>query len=106
MLAESRRHLEGSPAPEPDGAGGSFSDVLRRTNPYGYSILNLDVMTARAATLSTKDEDLMCYTLPDGRYLVKGVEWLVLLIADKDAWLISAYRTLPGKFNPVAAINW
>ncbi|HKB58245.1 MAG TPA: alginate lyase family protein [Lacunisphaera sp.] len=105
-LAESRRQLKDVLLPNQMAPDGSFPDELRRTKPYGYSIFNLDVMTALAAVLSTKDEDLMRYTLPDGRSLVKGVEWLAPFIADKGAWLKSVHRTLPGKTNPVVTNEW
>jgi hypothetical protein len=41
--------------------------------------------------------------LPDGRSLVKGVEWLAPFIADKDSWVKSVYKTVPtaGQANPV-----
>ena len=86
VLAECRRrlteiHLPGQMAPD-----GSFPEELRRTKPYGYSIFNLDVMTALAVVLSTKDDDLMRFTLPDGRSLVKGVAFLAPFIADKGKW--------------------
>jgi hypothetical protein len=62
-----------------------FAEVAR-TKPYGYSIFNLDVMTALAVVLSTPDENLMNSTLPDGRNLVKGVAFLAPFLADKSRW--------------------
>jgi hypothetical protein len=44
--------------------------------------------------LSTKDEDLMTFTLPDGRSLVKGVAWLAPYLADKNAWLKSVHKPM------------
>jgi hypothetical protein len=67
-------------------ADGSFPEELRRTKPYGYSIFNLDVMTAVAMALSTEGDDLMRFTLPDGRGLVRGVEFLAPYLADKGKW--------------------
>ena len=40
-------------------ADGSFPEELRRTKPYGYSIFNLDAMTALAVVGSTRNENLM-----------------------------------------------
>ncbi|HEU5080387.1 MAG TPA: alginate lyase family protein [Opitutaceae bacterium] len=86
VLAECRQRLISVHLPKQMAADGSFPLELKRTKPYGYSIFNLDVMTALAVVLSTKDEDLMRYTLPDGRSLVKGVEYLAPFIADKRTW--------------------
>jgi len=68
-------------------ADGSFPRELARTKPYGYSIFNLDVMTALAVVLSTPEENLLTWSLPDGRNLVKGVAFLAPYLADKEAWL-------------------
>ncbi len=97
-LAEARKHLKEVLLPSQMAPDGSFPDELRRTKPYGYSIFNLDVMTGLAVVLSTKDEDLMRFTLPDGRSLVKGVEFLAPYLADKDAWLKSVHSFQAG--NP------
>lgn len=97
VLAECRRrlkefHLSVQMAPD-----GSFSDEVRRTKPYGYSIFHLDVMTALATLLSTPDEDLVQFHLPDGRGLVRGIEWLAPFITDKEAWLKSVRRPPKGR---------
>jgi hypothetical protein len=65
---------------------GSFPLELKRTKPYGYSLFNLDAMTTLAQVLSTKKENLWDFTLPDGRALQKGVEFLYPFIADKSTW--------------------
>ncbi|HEY0943968.1 MAG TPA: alginate lyase family protein [Opitutaceae bacterium] len=95
-LAECRARLKEVLLPNQMAPEGSFPDELRRTKPYGYSIFNLDVMTALAVVLSTPAEDLMTFTLPDGRSLAKGVAWLAPFIANKNAWLETVHRTLPG----------
>jgi hypothetical protein len=100
-LAECRTRLKEVLLPNQMAPDGSFPDELRRTKPYGYSIFNLDVMAALAVVLSTPNEDLMRYTLPDGRSLVRGVEWLAPFIADKKAWLQTVHRTLPGNPKPI-----
>jgi Alginate lyase len=104
-LAEARKHLKEVLLPNQMAPNGSFPDELRRTKPYGYSIFNLDVMTALAVVLSTKDEDLMNFKLPDGRSLVKGVEFLAPYIADKEAWLKSVHRFRAG-IPPVPTDEW
>ena len=67
-------------------ADGSFPLELARTKPYGYSIFNLDVMTGLAVVLSTPRENAMTLALPDGRSMVRGVEFLAPFLADKSAW--------------------
>jgi hypothetical protein len=86
VLAECRRRLTEVHLPNQMASDGSFPEELRRTKPYGYSIFNLDVMTALAVVLSTEQDNLMKFTLPDGRSLVKGVEYLAPFIADKTKW--------------------
>lgn len=86
-LAECRKRLTEIHLPNQMAADGSFPQEVARTKPYGYSIFNLDVMTGLAVALSTPDDNLMTFTLPDGRSLVKGVAWLAPYVADKNAWL-------------------
>lgn len=96
VLAESRTRLKEVLLPGQMAADGSFPEELRRTKPYGYAIFNLDVMTALAAVLSTPEENLMNWSLPDGRNLAKGVAWLAPFIADKNLWLQTVHRSSPG----------
>ena len=86
VLAECRQRLKAVHLPNQMGADGSFPRELARTKPYGYSIFNLDVMTGLAVVLSTKEENLMTYILPDGRSLVRGVGFLAPFLADKGKW--------------------
>jgi hypothetical protein len=95
-LKESRRRFKEVLLPNQMSADGSFPEELRRTKPYGYSIFNLDVMTALAVVISTPDEDFVLWSLPDGRNVAKGIAWLAPFIADKDAWLKNVLRTKPG----------
>lgn len=76
-----RRDLLTQMAPD-----GSFPRELARTKPYGYSIFNLDVMTATAAVLSTRDEKLVTQKLDDGRSLERAIVWLAPFLADKSKW--------------------
>lgn len=92
VLAECRRRLKEEHIPNQMGLDGSFPQELRRTKPYGYAIFNLDVMTACAVVLSTPEENLMTWTLPDGRSLVKAVAWLAPYLADKGTWLKQVKR--------------
>jgi hypothetical protein len=95
-LAESRKRLKEVLLPGQMAADGSFPEELRRTKPYGYAIFNLDVMAALAVVASTPQENLMTWSLPDGRSLAKGVAWLAPFIADKELWLRTVHRTAPG----------
>ena len=91
-LAAARARLKEILLPTQMAADGSFPQELRRTKPYGYSIFNLDVMTALAVVCSTPEENLMTWSLPDGRNLVKGVAWLAPYVADKNAWLKNVHK--------------
>lgn len=86
VLAECRRRLKEIHLPTQMAPDGSFPLELERTKPYGYSIFNLDVMAALAVVVSTPGENLMTWALPDGRSLVKGVEFLAPYVADKARW--------------------
>lgn len=67
-------------------ADGSFPRELARTKSYGYSIFNLDVMTATAVVLSTPEENLVRASLSDGRSLLRAIGWLAPFLADKTKW--------------------
>ena len=62
---------------------GSFPLELKRTKPYGYSLFNLDIMSTLAHVLGQKAWD---FTLPDGRNIQKGVDFLRPFVADKSIW--------------------
>jgi hypothetical protein len=86
VLAACRQRFKTDLLPHQMALDGSFPQELKRTKPYGYAIFNLDVMTSLAAVLSTPEDNLMNFTLPDGRSLVKGVAWLAPYLADKRRW--------------------
>ncbi len=65
---------------------GSFPRELARTKPYGYSIFQLDNMATLCQVLSTTNDDLWNFTLPDGRGIRKAVEFLYPYLADKSKW--------------------
>jgi hypothetical protein len=67
-------------------ADGGFTAELARTKPYGYSLFVLDAMAMVAQIASTPDDDLWRFTLPDGRGLALGLEFIAPYIADKSAW--------------------
>jgi hypothetical protein len=65
---------------------GSFPLELKRTKPYNYSLFNLDAMSVICTILSTEKDNLWNFTLPDGRNMKKGVEFMLPYIAEKSKW--------------------
>ena len=65
---------------------GSFPLEMARTKPYGYSLFNLDAMAILVQTLSSRDDDLWKWRMPDGRGMAKAMEFMVPFIADKKGW--------------------
>ncbi|HEX3730341.1 MAG TPA: alginate lyase family protein, partial [Opitutaceae bacterium] len=86
VLERCRQRLLDDLLPNQMAADGSFPRELARTKPYGYSIFNLDVMTALAQVLSRPGENLIDYTLSDGRSLAKGIAFLAPYLADRGRW--------------------
>ena len=72
--------------PNQEAADGSFPEELRRTKPYGYSIFNLDAMSILVQTLTTKDDNLWTWQLPDGRGMARAVAWMFPFLEDKKKW--------------------
>ena len=68
------------------GADGSFPLETARTKPYGYSLFNLDAMATVAQILSTAQDDLWPFELPDGRGLRKAVAWMAPWIRSRKGW--------------------
>ncbi len=56
---------------------GSFPLELERTKPYSYSMFNLDGMATVAWILSDSSSNLWQFSLPDGRGMKKGVEFII-----------------------------
>jgi len=79
-------------------ADGSFPEELRRTKPYGYSLFNLEAMAGLCQLLSTPpkerrgihfvaaEDDLWSFTLPDGRGMRRGMQFMVPYMRDKKSW--------------------
>ena len=65
---------------------GSFPRELGRTKPYGYSLFNLEAMATIAQILSTPEDDLWTFELPDGRGMRKAMAYMVPYIRDKKTW--------------------
>jgi hypothetical protein len=77
--------------PNQEAPDGSFPLELARTKPYGYSLFNLDAMatlvqTITVQTLTTRDDNLWTWKLPDGRGMAKAMAYMAPFIADKSKW--------------------
>ena len=72
--------------PNQEAADGSFPLELARTKPYGYSLFNLDAMSILAQTLTTREDNLWTWQLPDGRGMARAVAYMYPYIADKSKW--------------------
>ena len=64
---------------------GSFPLEMRRTKPYGYSLFNLDAMTAICQILSTSADNLWTFETTDGRGMRKAMSFMTPYIRDKKA---------------------
>lgn len=65
---------------------GSFPLELKRTKPYGYSLFNLDAMTALCQVASVPTNNLFNYITDDGKHIGKGIEFLYPFTKDKSKW--------------------
>lgn len=81
-----RNRLKTVLIPDQMAQDGSFPLELKRAKPYSYSIFNLDAMATVCQILSTKQENLWQFELPDGRGLRKAVAFLYPYIKDKKSW--------------------
>jgi hypothetical protein len=73
--------------PKQMAADGSFPLELKRTKPYGYSIFQADNVAILCVLLSTRQEDLWKFKLPDGNTPLKSTEFIYPYLADKQKWL-------------------
>ena len=85
-LAECRRRFKEVFIPNQMAKDGGFPLELKRTKPYAYSIFQLDNMVTLCHVLSTPDDDLWKFALPDGRGIRKAVSYLYPYLADKSSW--------------------
>jgi hypothetical protein len=85
-LALCRQRYKEVFVPQQMALDGSFPQELARTKPYGYSIFQLDNMAILCQLLSTPDDNLWTFTLPDGRGIRKAVEYLYPYLRDKSKW--------------------
>ncbi len=85
-LADCRRRYKEILLPNQMANDGSFPHELRRTKPYGYSVFNLELMTALCQLLSTSQDDVWRFTTSDGRTIRRGMEFLYPYLQDKETW--------------------
>ena len=85
-LAECRRQFKAVFLPKQMATNGSFPLELARTKPYGYSIFQLDNLTALCQVLSTPGDNLWTFELPDGRGIRRAAAFLYPFLADKSKW--------------------
>jgi len=85
-VALCRRQFKQVLVPDQMSEDGSFPLELARTKPYGYSIFQLDNMATLCQVLSTEEENLWAFELPDGRGIHKAMAFLYPFLADKSKW--------------------
>jgi hypothetical protein len=65
---------------------GSYPEELARTKPYSYSLFNLDATAALLWIISDNSFDGWTYTLPDGRGIWTGLNYMLPYLKDKTKW--------------------
>jgi hypothetical protein len=90
MLKMCADHYKNILLPKQMAEDGSFPLEIKRTKPYGYSIFVLDNMISLCYLLSSPEDNLWNFSLPDGRNIKKGLDFLFPYLHDKTAW---PYRT-------------
>ena len=81
-----RRRVKEVLLPTQMAVDGSFPLELARTKPYGYSLFNLDAMAMTCELLSTSEDNLWTFELPDGRGMRRALAFMVPYIEDKRRW--------------------
>ncbi|WP_124980231.1 alginate lyase family protein [Nonlabens xiamenensis] len=86
LIEEMRAFYKEVLLPEQMALNGGFPKELDRTKPYGYSIFNLDAMTALVQLLSTPQSNLFTYQTDDGKGLQIAMEFLYPYLKDQSTW--------------------
>jgi hypothetical protein len=86
IMAYCRNRFKTVIAPGQIAENGSFPEELRRTKPYGYSLFNLDAMSAICQILSLPGDNLWTWELPDGRGMRRAMLYMFPYIRDKKLW--------------------
>ena len=67
-------------------ADGHLPFAVAGHNPYGASLFTLDMLSTTAQILTTQDDNLFAFQLPDGRGLRSATAYMQPFIADKKLW--------------------
>jgi hypothetical protein len=86
LTAYCRNRFQTVLIPNQEAPDGSFPEELRRTKPYGYSLFNLDALAIAAQTLTSKDQNLWTWQMPDGRGMAKAMAYMYPYMLDKKKW--------------------
>jgi hypothetical protein len=86
ILAYCRDRYKTALVPTQIAKDGSFPLELERTKPYGYALFNLDAMATVCQILSTPEDNLWIFELPDGRGMKKALVFMYPFILDKKNW--------------------
>lgn len=86
LLAFCRDRFKTVLAPAQIAPDGSFPQELRRTKPYGYSLFNLEALATVCQILSTPEDNLWTFELPDGRGMRKAMLFMEPFIRNKKSW--------------------
>ncbi|MGH7488141.1 MAG: alginate lyase family protein, partial [bacterium] len=72
--------------PDSDGRKRQLPLEMKRTKPYGYSLFNLEAMSAICEILSAAQDNLWEFALPDGRIIRRAVAFMEPYIRHKKRW--------------------
>jgi hypothetical protein len=86
QLDDMRRRYKEILLPGQMGPDGSFPQEIARTKPYSYSLFNLEAMAGICQVLSTPDNNLWTFELPDGRGMKRALAFMAPFIRDKKQW--------------------
>jgi hypothetical protein len=86
VLGDCRERYKAILLPTQMAEDGSFPLELERTKPYGYALFNLDAMATVCQILSSGEEKLWLFELPDGRGMRKALAFMYPYIDDKTKW--------------------
>jgi len=65
---------------------GSLPEELRRTKPYNYCLFNIGGLATICQTLSSREDNLFAFALPDGRGFREMMAWMFPYIKNKPSW--------------------
>ncbi len=101
ILAKCRIHYEDILLPTQMAQDGSLPLEIERTKPYSYSLFCLDGLATLTWLLTDNEFNGWNFTLPDGRGMQKGVDYIKTYVMDKSKWPfpkdISHWDEQPGR---------